>query len=139
MAVVWCDFQNNILSAHKRTEQKMYVLRFHLHVHGCLQGAHTDDQTTSCQTHQGGDVRREKSPGVKLEQTRLPSNLKKEAPANPSPQPHLVPSRCRVVPLWKSPLPSPSQTELPTIPCAAHACILFWGRTTAGCIPACTK
>lgn len=114
MAVVQCDFQKNILSVHKSREQKIYVLW--LNVYGSLWGIHTDDQTTNCQTHRSRDVRRENGPGSKLEQTQLPSNLKKEEPANRLSQP-LVPPAAE---FWAAAFPFKRTPQSPLARRAAH-------------------
>lgn len=70
MAVVECDFQNNIYPSNAPKERaKIYVLC--LNVYGCLQGVHTDDQSKNHQMHGRWDVGRENSPGSKPDQTQL--------------------------------------------------------------------
>lgn len=88
MAVVESDFENNILSVHKRREQKTDVLW--LHVDGCLQGAHrSPHHTVRCSDAQQWARQEGEQAQLRTHTVSISSELPEEGTGNPSP--HTLP------------------------------------------------
>lgn len=118
MAVVECDFQNNLLSVHKRRAKD-----------GCPVAAVSKElpQIITAQTVTRSAVG---TAGGRKVPAQSPRNFQRKAQGTPHLTPPFAPQSLELQPFPLEVLPSliPSHTELPTIPRAANASGLFLGQ-----------
>lgn len=138
MAVVESDFQNNILSVHKRRAKDgcPVAARGWLSPRSSHRSSHHRLSDAQEWAWQEGETVPAQNPD-RLRHHRA----SKERHREPLTSRPFAPQSLELQPFPLEVLPSliPVHTELPTIPRAANASVLFWGRTTAGFIPVCTN